>query len=369
MTDDMTDASASISPARHLPGLDIAGLEAWLADAHPGLVVSGQHLTATVIAGGRSNLTYAVDGAARPLIVRRPPLGHVLSSAHDMRREHRVISALAGSPVPVPVAIDVVDDTETGRVTGTVFFVMERTPGRVLARPAHNARFTPDALRALSLELAGDLAALHTVDPDAVGLGDFGRPDGFLTRQLSTWRRQLDASRSRETPDLDRLQTALEADVPETTRTGIVHGDFRLDNALVVGEGDEAHVSAILDWEMATLGDPLVDVGMFAMYWEIAGLPGALASAVPSAVDPAAGYPSLDEMIAEYARRAGIPVPELHWYRAFAAYKLAVILEGIHLRYQQGGTVGDGFDQMGGLVAPLAQAGLASLGPTKSGAR
>ncbi len=143
--------------------------------------------------------------------------------------------------------------------------------------------------------------------------------------------------------------------MPETARTGIVHGDFRLDNALVIGEGDQAHVSAILDWEMATLGDPLVDVGMFAMYWEIAGLPGALASAVPSAVDPAAGTPSLDEMIAEYARQAGIPVPELHWYRAFAAYKLAVVLEGIHLRYQQGGTVDDGFDQMGGLVAQKEQ--------------
>ncbi|WP_431802039.1 phosphotransferase family protein [Microbacterium sp. bgisy203] len=361
-------ATARSAPTAEVPGLDVAGLEAWLVDAHPDLVVPGQHLTATVIAGGRSNLTYGIDGAARPLIVRRPPLGHVLSSAHDMRREHRVISALAGSAVPVPVAVDVVDDTEAKQVTGTVFFVMERAPGRVLARPTHNAGFTPDALRALSLELAGDLAALHSVDPETVGLADFGKPDGFLTRQLATWRRQLDASRSRETPELDRLQAALEADVPETTRTGIVHGDFRLDNALVTGEGDEAHVSAILDWEMATLGDPLVDVGMFAMYWEIGHLPGALATAVPSAVDAAAGYPTLNEMIAAYAERAGIPVPELHWYRAFAAYKLAVILEGIHYRYQQGGTVGEGFDQMGGLVAPLARAGLTALDAEASAA-
>ena len=349
-------------PGANPPGLNVPGLQRWLAAAHPELVVAGQNLTASVIAGGRSNLTYAVDGAARPLIVRRPPLGHVLSSAHDMRREHRVISALATSPVPVPVAVDLVDDTEAGEVTGTLFFVMERSPGRVLSRPAHNVGFTPAALSGLSLDLVRHLADLHSVDPRAVGLDDFGRPDGFLARQLTTWRRQLDASRSRETPELDRLQAALEADVPETARTSIVHGDYRLDNALVVGAGDEAHVSAILDWEMATLGDPLVDVGMFAMYWEIADLPGALSAAVPSAVDAAAGYPGLDEMVAEYARHAGIAVPELHWYRAFAAYKLAVILEGIHYRFQQGGTVGDGFDQMGGLVAPLARAGLASLG-------
>ena len=347
-----------------VPGLDVAGLGAWLAAAHPDLLAGGgadTALTATVIAGGRSNLTYAVDGATRPLIVRRPPLGHVLSSAHDMRREHRVISALAGSPVPVPVAVDVVDDAEAGRVTGTVFFVMERAPGRALSRPRQNAEFTPEALRSLSLELARHLADLHAVDPDAVGLGDFGKPEGFLTRQLATWRRQLDASRSRETPALDRLQAALDEGVPETTRTGIVHGDYRLDNALVVGTGDEAHISAILDWEMATLGDPLVDVGMFALYWEIGDLPGALAGVVPTAVDPSAGYPSLDELVAEYAAHGGIPVPDLSWYRAFAAYKLAVILEGIHYRYQQGGTVGEGFDQIGGLVEPLANKGLSSL--------
>lgn len=337
-----------------VPGLDVDGFRAWLEASHPDL--AGGPITARVIEGGRSNITYALEGAASELILRRPPLGHVLASAHDMRREHRVISALGGSAVPVPVAIDVVDDTETAQVTGSTFFVMKRSPGRVLARRGQNAEFSPVALHGVGIELAQHLADLHAVDPASVGLSDFGHPVGYLDRQLTTWQRQLDASRSRATPTLDALQESLSGDVPETARTGIVHGDYRLDNALVTGTGDQAHISAILDWEMAALGDPLVDLGIFALYWDIADLPGA-EGAVPSAVDPAAGYPTFDEIVDAYAAHAQITVPPLQWYRAFAAYKLAVILEGIHFRYQAGGTVGAGFDTIGGLVEPLARRG------------
>lgn len=342
-----------------VPGLDTAALTRWLAAAHPDLADSP--LTATVIAGGRSNLTYAVDGAREPLIVRRPPLGHVLSSAHDMRREHRVISALADSGVPVPRAVDIVDDTASGEITGTEFFVMERVPGRILLRRDDNAGFSPAGLRALSLDLVHHLADLHAVDPIAVGLGDFGRPDGYLQRQLRTWHRQLDASRSRPTPALDELQDSLSGGAPASARASIVHGDFRLDNALVVGDREHPRISAVLDWEMATLGDPLVDLGMFGLYWEIGQL-GGLSSAVPSAVDPAAGYPGFDELLDAYADRAGIEVPDLRWYRAFAAYKLAVILEGIHFRFRAGDTVGEGFDRIGDIVDPLARTGLAAAG-------
>ena len=338
------------------PGLDVAGLGRWLVSAHPEL--AGGDLTASVIAGGRSNLTYAVEGARIPLVLRRPPLGHVLSSAHDMRREHRVISALAGTAVPVPTAVDVVDDTEAHEITGTTFFVMERAPGRVLAHTSQNRLYTAAGLRRLSIDLVRHLADLHAVEPDAVGLGDFGRPDGYLARQLSTWRRQFDASRSRETPALDALQAGLTEGMPQSRRAAIVHGDYRLDNALVIGGGDDPRISAILDWEMATLGDPFVDLGIFALYWDIADLPGGAEGAVPSAVDPDAGYPSFDELVDVYAEQAGIRVPDLRWYRAFAAYKLAVILEGIHFRFQAGDTVGDGFDRMGALVEPLAQKGL-----------
>jgi aminoglycoside phosphotransferase (APT) family kinase protein len=342
-----------------VPGLDVAGFERWLGESHPEL--AGGALTASVIAGGRSNLTYAVEGAARPLIVRRPPLGHVLSSAHDMRREHRVISALGGSAVPVPVAVDVVDDTASQEVTGTVFFVMERAEGRVLNSRRQNAELTATGARALSDALARTLADLHAVDPAAVGLADFGRPDGYLDRQLSTWRRQLDASRSRDIPSLDALQERLHGSVPESRRSGIVHGDYRLDNALVVGDGDAPGISAVLDWEMATLGDPLVDLGIFGLYWDIAELPGAFRGVVPSAVDAQAGYATFDEVVDVYAAHAGIGIPDLRWYRAFAAYKLAVILEGIHFRYVAGGTVGDGFERMGELVDPLARRGLEGI--------
>ncbi len=342
-------------PGSDVPGLDVSGLRTWLGAAHPEL--SAGELGARLIAGGRSNLTYAIEGARIPLVLRRPPLGHVLSSAHDMRREHRVISALAGSAVPVPVAIDLVDDTEAGEITGTVFFLMERAPGVVVARREQNAAFGAAGVRALSVELIDHLADLHAVDPADVGLADFGRPAGYLDRQLSTWRRQLAASRSRELPALTELEASL-GDVPHGARSGVVHGDYRLDNVLVVGSGEQPHVSAILDWEMATLGDPLVDLGIFALYWHIAELPGGFAGVVPSAVDPGAGYPSFTELLARYAARSGIDLPDLGWYRGFAAFKLAVILEGIHYRYLAGETVGEGFERMGSLVEPLARHGL-----------
>ncbi|MCA5893496.1 phosphotransferase family protein [Isoptericola sp. NEAU-Y5] len=341
-----------------VPGLDLAGLTRWLAGAHPDL--ADGDLSAQVIAGGRSNLTYRVDGARAPLVLRRPPLGHVLSSAHDMTREHRVISALAGSPVPVPRTIDVVDDSTAGDVTGTVFFVMEHVDGTVLARPRQNAAYTADGLHALGLSLAETLADLHAVDPAAVGLADFGRPAGYLDRQLSTWRRQYDASRSRDLPVLDELQEALAARLPagrDGGRTGIVHGDFRLDNAIVAGPAHAPYVAAVLDWEMATLGDPLVDLGMLGLYWDINAI--TEGHATTSAVVPGAGYPEFDELADTYAARSGTALPDLGWYRAFAAYKLAVILEGIHFRYRAGETVGDGFDRIGELVAPLAADGLA----------
>ena len=339
-----------------VPGLDVVGLRDWLGEAHPELVTGP--LGATVIAGGRSNLTYAIEGARIPLVLRRPPLGHVLSSAHDMAREHRVVSALGATDVPVPVAVDLVDDSANRQVTGTTILLMERSPGVVVDHPGQNASFGTAGIRSLSLQLIRHLADLHAVDPGAVGLADFGRPEGYLDRQLATWHRQLDASRSRDLPGLDELGARLVADVPHSARSGIVHGDYRLDNVLVVGTGDQARISAILDWEMATLGDPLVDLGIFALYWELPRLAPGLATAVPSAVDPAAGYPDVDDLVQAYAEHARTDVGDLGWYRAFAAYKLAVICEGIHFRYLAGETVGAGFERVGGLVAPLAAHGL-----------
>ena len=344
------------------PGLNIVGLTDWLARAHPEL--ADGPLSAQLITGGRSNLTYRIDGARTPLVLRRPPLGHVLSSAHDMAREHRVIRALRDTRVPVPPTVDLVDDSESGLVTETPFFVMDLVEGRVLADPAQNSDFAPRELHDLSLSLADILAELHTIPPASVGLESFGRADGYLQRQLGTWRRQLDSSRTREVPRLDELQDGLGERMPEAGRSALVHGDYRLDNALVAGggngstSGEAPRITAILDWEMATIGDPLVDLGMLGLYWSISELPGGRGVA-PSAVDLDAGYPAFDEIVDAYAARAGITSPDLGWYRAFAAYKLAVILEGIHCRYRAGETVGDGFDRIGELVEPLAAEGLA----------
>jgi len=336
------------------PGLDVARLEEYLRREHP-VVLGDGTLTARVIAGGRSNLTYRVDGASRPLVVRRPPLGHVQSTAHDMAREYRVISALRRSAVPVPSTVALVDDPTAG--TGTVYYVMDLVEGSVLAHQAQNTTYTADELHAVSLELAALLAELHAIEPADVGLADLGRPDGYLGRQLRRWRGQLDGSRSRPVPHLDDLQERLAEHVPTTRRSSIVHGDYRLDNALV---GVGPRITAILDWEMATLGDSAVDLGMLGLYWNIRDIEGG-GGVAPSAVDPAAGYPEFDELVDVYCTRLGTGVPELGWYRAFAAYKLAVILEGIHFRFLGGDTVGEGFDRIGGLVEPLADEGLAQL--------
>lgn len=358
-------------PTASPPGLDVHRLDQWLRRTHPELATQDP-LSASVIAGGRSNLTYRVEGAAVPLVLRRPPLGHVLSTAHDMAREHRVIAALQGTPVPVPRVVDLVDDHDGAAGTGTPFFLMEHVAGEVLANPAQNVAYSAAELRALSLELAETLAELHRVDPAAVGLADFGRPEGYLERQLRRWATQLDASRSRDVPALDALGTLLREHVPDQQAAGVVHGDFRLDNAIVsrgrasVADG-VPHVAAILDWEMATLGDPTVDLGMLGLYWDIGALGEAAAGVATSAVDPGAGYPAFDELVDAYEARRGRRVPELSWYRAFGAYKLGVILEGVHYRFRAGDTVGDGFDVIGDLVEPLADEGLARLAGARRG--
>ncbi len=263
------------------PGIDVEVFGAWLASAHPELAgPEGVELTATRLAGGLSNLTYRVDGAVRPLVVRRPPLGHVLSTAHDMQREFTIISALAGSAVPVPPAIAYLDDSDGAAGLGTPFYLMDFVAGPILSRPSDNAGHSPAELRALSLDLARALGELHKLDPASVGLAEFGRPAGFLERQLRRWNTQYDASRSRELVELDTLQERLGLTRPETTRDSLLHGDFRLDNAIVHPEAaDGGRVRAVLDWEMATIGDSMLDLGTFSMYWDFAEVTAARASA------------------------------------------------------------------------------------------
>ena len=349
-----------------LRGLATPRLEAWLRREHPQFV-SAEPLSATFITGGRSNLTYLLEGGPEPLVLRRPPLGHVLQTAHDMAREFRVISALAHTVVPVPDALLFQDDIDGAAGVGTPFYLMEYVAGDVLSSPTANSPFNPAQLRQLSIDLTSTLARLHSIDPEAVGLADFGRPTGYLERQVKRWGRQYDNSRSRELPVLDSLQDALRLAVPTTISSSLVHGDFRLDNAIVrVEMSGTPTIAAILDWEMATIGDSFTDLGLLGLYWNIREIGDGTNSIIPSAVDPASGYPTFSEILDAYSAARGTVVPNLSWYLAFAAYKLAIILEGIQLRYTASETIGPGFATIGELVTPLAAAGQRFLAASAS---
>ncbi|MFD9023187.1 phosphotransferase family protein [Streptomyces parvulus] len=334
----------------HPPGLDLDRLRELLDRERPGLVTGP--LSGRLIEGGRSNLTYAVtDGTAR-WVVRRPPLGHVLATAHDMRREHRVISALHPTNVPVPRPLLLCEDEE---VLGAPFYVMEFVEGTPYRTAAQLAPLGPERTRAAVLNLVDTLVELHAVDPAEVGLGDFGRPEGFLDRQLRRWAKQLDASRNRDLPGIDELHATLGRELPRSPAPTVVHGDYRLDNVLIGGEDDT--INAILDWEMSTLGDPLTDLGLLVMYSRPLGMPDSPVSTTAQAP----GHPAPGELVERYAARSGRDVSAVAWYTAFAWFKLAVILEGIHYRYTLGQTVGRGFDRIGDLVPVFIEHGLTTL--------
>jgi aminoglycoside phosphotransferase (APT) family kinase protein len=334
----------------HPPGLDPDRLRELLDRERPGLVHGP--LTGRLIEGGRSNLTYAVFDGTTKWVVRRPPLGHVLATAHDMRREHRVISALCPTAVPVPRPVLLCEDDT---VLGAPFYVMEFVPGTPYRTAGELAPIGAARTREVVLSLVDTLVELHAVDPAEVGLADFGRPEGFLDRQLRRWGKQLDASRNRELAGIDELQAALGRALPHSSAPAIVHGDYRLDNVLISGEDDR--ITAILDWEMSTLGDPLTDLGLLVMYSMPLGSPDSPVSTTAEA----AGHPSPAELIERYAARSGRDVSAVSWYTAFAWFKLAVILEGIHYRYTLGQTLGAGFDRIGDLVPVFIEHGLTTL--------
>ncbi|MFF8556126.1 phosphotransferase family protein [Streptomyces sp. NPDC015501] len=331
------------------PGLDPVALRARLDRERPGLV-SGP-LEARLIEGGRSNLTYVVGDGTGQWVVRRPPLGHVLATAHDMGREYRVISGLHPTAVPVPEPLLLCEDDA---VLGAPFYVMEYVEGTPYRTADQLAPLGPERTRAAVLGLVDTLVDLHAVDPEAVGLGDFGRPEGFLDRQLRRWGKQLDASRNRELAGIDELHAALGRALPASPAPTVVHGDYRLDNVLL---GPDDRIRAVLDWEMSTLGDPLTDLGLLVMYSSDLGLP----RSPVSTTSGAPGHPSPAELIERYAARSGRDASTISWYTAFAWFKLAVILEGIHYRYTLGQTVGAGFDRIGDLVPVFIEHGRTTL--------
>jgi aminoglycoside phosphotransferase (APT) family kinase protein len=282
-----------------------------------------------LIAGGHSNLTYRVTGAdGHPLVVRRPPLGHLLASAHDMSREHRIIAALAGTPVPVAPARGYCADPG---VTGAPFYVMDFVEGHVIRdRQTAESVLTEEARRTAGTSIVDTLAAIHAVDLDAVGLSDLARHEGYISRQLKRWYSQWAQSKTRELPAVDEVHDTLASRPPEQGPATIVHGDYRLDNTIV---GDDGRVAAVLDWEICTLGDPLADVGLLLVYWTG---PDDEPGAWTGSATALAGFPNRNDLLARYTEVAGRDLSGIDYYIAFAFWKLACILEGVYARYLAG---------------------------------
>jgi aminoglycoside phosphotransferase (APT) family kinase protein len=341
-------------------------LEGWLNDTIGG--EPAELVDIQLIAGGRSNLTYRLtveqSGQPRLLVLRRPPLGHVLPTAHDMGREYRVLSALSGTRVPVARPVAFCDDTE---VIGAPFYLMEHVPGAVIRTRQDASVLTELQARELSEDLADMLAAIHGVDVEAVGLAGLGRGAGYLRRQLDRWQRQWDLSVTRDVPGYSELVTRLTDRLPAEGEATLVHGDFRLDNLLVT-VAPRPRIMAVVDWEMATIGDPLADLGLTLVYWtdpgeegwlnpdqKAAGTPDSPGIAHGGTTDATAspGFLSRAGFAAAYSERTGRDISRIGYYVAFGYFKLAVVLEGINARYLQHQTVGEGFDQDGLAVPAL----------------
>ena len=333
-----------------LPGVDLTALASWLDAERPGLRQG--ELDGAVLAGGKSNLTYRISDGTTSWALRRPPLAHVLPTAHDMSREYRVISALAGTTVAVPQPVALCGDPA---VLGAPFYLMGFVDGVVLDQPGVLGGLEP-ATATRSCELLMDtLAELHEIDPAAVGLGDFGRPEGFLSRQVRRWHQQWTASQTRPRPELGELVERLTATMAEQSAPAIVHGDYRLTNVMFAPAIDR--IAAVVDWEMATLGDPLTDLGLLAVYQNLAQE----GDTVMPRMTSERGFLTSRQLFDLYARRSPRDLGEVNWYVGFGYFKLAVVAEGIHHRYLAGKTVGEGFDHFGPAVPGLLRAGLAAL--------
>ena len=310
-------------------GIDVDTVTDWLAARVPGLQAP---LTFTQITGGLSNLTFTVaDAAGRRWVLRRPPLGNVLESAHDMGREHKIMAALQDSAVPVPTLVGLETDTS---VNGAPFYVMDFVDGTVVRDTATAETLTVEQRRAASESLVDVLAAIHAVDVETVGLSDLGRHDGYIERQLKRWYRQYNGSKEQNAsidfPEVDRVHEILAANVPEQIGTSIVHGDYRLDNCMI---GSDGTVAAVLDWEICTLGDPLADLGLLCVYWTDPGSEPALPQASPTALE---GFMTTAEVLERYAAVSGRDLSRIDFYIAFGYWKLTCIMAGVYARYAAG---------------------------------
>ena len=329
-------------------GIDCAGIEAWFEANVP---AARPPLSLERISGGRSNLTYSVsDDADRRWALRRPPLGERLASAHDMSREHRIISALVDTPVPVAPAIGLCEDES---VNGAPFYVMEFVEGPILRGRADAERFPDEAdRRRIGERVVDTLVAIHAVEPDAVGLDDLAKKEDYVARQLHRWHGQWEKSKQRELALIDDVHARLAAGIPAQGPATIVHGDYRLDNMILSEAGE---VAAVVDWELCTLGDPLADVGLLLVYW---GEEGDVLMPLLAPATVAPGFPARDEVRERYAERSGRDLSGIDYYVALGLWKLAIILEGVFARYSAGqyGEGDEEFEQFARTVEGLAEA-------------
>lgn len=332
-------------------GVQIDELERYLAEKVPASPILQD---IRLLDGGRSNITYELTTSTGPLILRRPPLGDIAQSANDVGREYRVMAALQGSVVPVPQTVAICTDPD---VIGAPFTLVRKIDGRVLRGPADLAGMDAAEIDRCFGSLIDTLALLHSVEPGAVGLEKLGRPEGFVARQVERWKRQLDAVATKDQPAAYELYRRLAKAVPGSVRSGIVHGDYRLDNVMV-GADDAGDLVAVLDWEMATLGDPLTDLGLMMVYHDPLAAP-ILPLGHPTAGNP--DVPTSQELARRYAEASGADLSDLDFYEALGSFKLAVIAEGIHGRYLSGLTVGDNFGTVGDAVDGLLHKGLELL--------
>jgi aminoglycoside phosphotransferase (APT) family kinase protein len=342
--------------AAGVPGIDLPALQEFFDTRVP--ATSGS-LDVSLLTGGKSNLTYLITDGTTRWVLRRPPLGPLTPTAHDMAREFRVVAALHGTGVPVAEAVVLCEDTS---VLGVPFAVVSYVEGRTLRDGDEAEKLTQEDARRCSAALVDALAALHAVPYAAIGLADFGRPDGFLHRQVRRWRSQWDRVGTRTLSTVDTLHDVLARTVPEQSGSTVVHGDFRIDNT-IIDTHDTGRINAIVDWEMAALGDPLADLGLLQVYWDPVTEPVLGVRHAPSA-NP--GFLTADELADRYAETTGRNLTGLAFYRALGYFKMAVIAEGIHQRYLAGETVGDGFGTVGEAVPALLESGLDTLGARRS---
>jgi aminoglycoside phosphotransferase (APT) family kinase protein len=315
-------------------GINQGNVTGWMASHLPELAAP---LTFTLIAGGRSNLTFRVEDAeGRAWALRRPPLHHVLPTAHDMSREYRLMHSLGPAGVPVPVTIGLCSDES---VNERPFYVMEFVEGHILrTAPEAEAAFDEATRRRVGDHMADTLAALHAVEPDAVGLGDLGRHEGYIERQLKRWRGQYEQMQVEGVDHgelVERVSNELARRIPKQQRTSVVHGDYRMDNVVLADDGT---VRAILDWEICTLGDPLADLGLLMVYWADPTDSMAVLGLSPTT---APGFSTRAEVLERYGSVSDLDISGVGYYQAFGYWKLACILQGVYARYVAGAGAGD----------------------------